>query len=77
MNHLNLQLRRRQRGGGLLQHFNGPASPSPAKTLMTPSWRKLDDGPSSKRKHIGLSRLASLRSGFIEAVREGTLASEA
>jgi integrase len=59
-----------------------------AKTPMTPSWRKLMADLSSKRMHIGLSRLARWCSGrgieparvsdavleqFIEAVREGTL----
>jgi integrase len=63
-------------------------APSLAKTPMTPSWRKLMTDLSSKRMHIGLSRLARWCSSrgidpasvgdavleqFIEAVREGTL----
>ena len=63
-------------------------APSSAKTPITPSWRKLMTDLSSKRMHIGLSRLARWCSGrgieparvsdavleqFIESVREGTL----
>src|ERR1700719_1097834 len=38
-------------------------APSPAKTPITPSWRKLMTDLSSKRMHIGLSRLARWCSG--------------
>ena len=63
-------------------------SPRPAKTAMSPSWRRLTTGLSSKRMRLGLSRLAfwcsqkgiepeqvsdAVLAEHIEAVRQGTL----